>query len=136
MDDIEINMSNMDVLTQTSIECPMEEGSQTNTVTQQDSSGVLSIPEYMRGNKNLQDGLDTLSPMSDVTVQSNRHLDLHLSETVMEPTKSDETGWLQSEGFTPVVSKKLAVSRKSTLINKSMSQELENRKSPYGKKGR
>lgn len=54
----------------------------------------------------------------------------------MEPTKSDETKWLQTEGFTPVVNKKSAASRKSTLIDKSMSQELENRKSPYGKKRR
>ncbi|CAG8834823.1 40479_t:CDS:2 [Gigaspora margarita] len=125
MDDTEVNTSNTEVQTQTVMECPMEEGSQANTeapnmevntVTQQDSSGVSSLPK-------LRDELDTLSPTGNATVQSNGHSDPHLSEHIVEPTKADKTRRLQSEGFIPVVSKKLAASRKSILIDKSMSQD-------------
>ncbi|CAG8809539.1 420_t:CDS:2, partial [Gigaspora margarita] len=141
MDDIEVNMSNTEVQTQTVMECPMEEGSQTNTgssmvtndtkmgktellekdpisqgahvtgapnmevntVTQQDSPGVPSLPDYMQGNENLQDELDILSPTGNVAVQSIGHSDPHLLEHILEPTMADETGWLQTEGFIPVV---------------------------------
>ncbi|CAG8836245.1 41059_t:CDS:2, partial [Gigaspora margarita] len=115
MDDIEINMSNIDVLTQTSMECPMEEGSQANTGSSMVMNDTkMEKTELTEKDPIIQGGTcdmsskhgnqrDTLSSTSDVTVQSNRHLDLHLSETVMEPTKSDITEWLQSEGFTPVV---------------------------------
>ncbi|CAG8768731.1 43963_t:CDS:1 [Gigaspora margarita] len=39
-----------------------------NTVTQQGSPGVSNIPDYMRGNENLRDELDTLSSTGDTTV--------------------------------------------------------------------
>ncbi|CAG8811676.1 32912_t:CDS:2, partial [Gigaspora margarita] len=51
IDDIEVNTSDTDAQTQTAID----------------------IPEYMRGNENLQDELDTFGPTSSTTVQSNGH---------------------------------------------------------------
>ncbi|CAG8844637.1 37237_t:CDS:2, partial [Gigaspora margarita] len=59
-------------------------------VTQQDSPEVLSIPEYMRGNENLRDELDTLPSTSNTTAQSNEYLDPKLSETTMEFTEPND----------------------------------------------
>ncbi|CAG8854726.1 27557_t:CDS:1, partial [Gigaspora margarita] len=105
-------------------------------VTQQDRPEVLSIPEYMRGNENLHDELDMLPPTSNTTAQSNEYLDPKLSETSVEFIEPNDPEWSQSGEFTTVVYKRSKVSRKSKLIDNSIAQELENRKSPYGKKGR
>ncbi|CAG8836738.1 10846_t:CDS:2, partial [Gigaspora margarita] len=139
IDNIEINMGNTEIVAQTPMECSVEEENQVtmgaldiknNTVIQQNSLGVSSIPDHMQGNENLQDELDTLSPTSNVIVRSNEYLEFHLSETATDATKPEDIEWLQLEGFTPVVNKNLAVSKKNKLIDKSMSQGLENRQSP------
>ncbi|CAG8855814.1 36051_t:CDS:1, partial [Gigaspora margarita] len=59
-------------------------------VTQQDSPEVLSIPEYMRGNENLHDELDTLPPTSNTTAQSNECPGPKLSETSEELTEPND----------------------------------------------
>ncbi|CAG8855023.1 6263_t:CDS:2, partial [Gigaspora margarita] len=105
-------------------------------VTQQDSPGVLSIPEYMRGNENLRDELDTLPSTSNKTAQSKEYLDPMLPETLVEFTEPNDPEWLQPDEFTTVVYKRSKASRKGKLIDNSVAQELENRKSPYSKKGR
>ncbi|CAG8857009.1 43421_t:CDS:1, partial [Gigaspora margarita] len=105
-------------------------------VTQQNSPEALNIPEYMRGNEHLHDELDTLPPTSNTIAQSNEYLDPKLSETSVELTESNDPVWSQSDEFTTVVYKRSKASRKGKLIDNSMAQELENRKSPYGKKGR
>ncbi|CAG8837972.1 43010_t:CDS:2, partial [Gigaspora margarita] len=81
-------------------------------VTQQDSPEVLSIPEYMRGNENLHDELDTLPPTSNTTAQSNEYLDPKLSETSVEFTEPNDPEWLQPDEFTTVVYKRSKASRK------------------------
>ncbi|CAG8813363.1 36286_t:CDS:2, partial [Gigaspora margarita] len=81
-------------------------------VTQQDSPEVLSIPEYMRGNENLHDELDTLPPTSNTTAQSNEYLDPKLSETSVESTEPNDPEWSQPDEFTTVVYKRSKVSRK------------------------
>ncbi|CAG8807914.1 25138_t:CDS:2, partial [Gigaspora margarita] len=131
MDDIEINMSNTEVQTQTVIECPMEEESQANTGSsmvmndmKMGKTELLEKDPIIQNNENLRDDLDTLSPTGNATVQSIGHSNPYFSEHILEPTIA---GWLQLEGFTSVVSKKSAASRKSILIDKSISQELENR---------
>ncbi|CAG8849009.1 23046_t:CDS:2, partial [Gigaspora margarita] len=83
-----------------------------HAVTQQDSPEVLSIPEYMRGNENLRNELDTLPPTSNTTAQSNEYLDPKLSETSMESTKPNNPEWSQPDSFTTVVYKRSTASRK------------------------
>ncbi|CAG8727516.1 15591_t:CDS:1, partial [Gigaspora margarita] len=81
-------------------------------VTQQDSPEVLSIPEYMRGNENLCDELDTLPPTSNTTAQNNEYLDSKFPETSMESTEPNDPEWSQPDGFTTVVYKRSTASRK------------------------
>ncbi|CAG8831085.1 14382_t:CDS:2, partial [Gigaspora margarita] len=81
-------------------------------VTQQNNPEVLSIPEYMRGNENLHDELDTLPPTSNTTAQSNEHLDPKLSKTPVESTEPNDPEWSQPDEFTTVVYKRSKASRK------------------------
>ncbi|CAG8847901.1 6384_t:CDS:2, partial [Gigaspora margarita] len=81
-------------------------------VTQQDSPEVLSIPEYMRGNKNLHDELNMLPPTSNTTAQSNKYLDPKLSETSVESTEPNDPEWSQPDEFTTIVYKQSKASRK------------------------
>ncbi|CAG8845230.1 2215_t:CDS:2, partial [Gigaspora margarita] len=145
MDNMEISTSIVGTQIQQSVECSVGRENQTNTeapdkgeyaVTQQDSPEVLSISEYMRGNENLHDELDTLPSTSNTTAQSNEYLDPKLSETSVELTEPNDPEWSQPDEFTTVVYKRSKASRKGKLIDNSMAQVLENRKSPYGKKGR
>ncbi|CAG8777157.1 19255_t:CDS:2 [Gigaspora margarita] len=136
MDNMEISTSIVNTQTQQSVECPGKRKNQTNTepttkdpviqevhmieapdkgeyvVTQQNSPEVPSIPEYMRGNENLHNKLDTLPPTSNTTAQSNEYLDPKLSETTMESTEPNDPEWSQPDEFTTVVNKRLAASRK------------------------
>ncbi|CAG8829342.1 7120_t:CDS:1, partial [Gigaspora rosea] len=61
-----------------------------NVVTQQDSPETPSLPEYMRGNVNLRDELDTLPPTSNTNAHSKEWLDPKLSETTMESTNPND----------------------------------------------
>ncbi|CAG8838657.1 2253_t:CDS:2, partial [Gigaspora margarita] len=81
-------------------------------VTQQDSPEALSIPEYMRGNENLHDELDTLPPTSITTAQSNEYLDPKLSETSVELTEPNDPERPQPDEFTTVVYKRTKASIK------------------------
>ncbi|CAG8818874.1 44886_t:CDS:2, partial [Gigaspora margarita] len=83
-----------------------------HAVIQQDSPEVLSIPEYMRGNENLHDELDTLPPTSTTTAQSNEYLDPKLSETSVAITEPNDPEWLQPDEFTTVVYKRSKAARK------------------------
>ncbi|CAG8855853.1 40385_t:CDS:2, partial [Gigaspora margarita] len=138
MDNMEISTSIEGAQTQQSVECSVEKENQTNTgsslitndmgtemkepttkdpMTQdvhtiENSPEVLSIPEYMRGNENLRDELDTLPPTSNTIAQSNEYLDPKLTETSMESTKPNDPEWSQPDEFTTVVYKRSTASRK------------------------
>ncbi|CAG8803631.1 2599_t:CDS:2, partial [Gigaspora margarita] len=64
-------------------------------VTQQDSPGVLNIPEYI-----------------NTTAQSKEYLDPKLPETSVEFTEPNDPEWLQPDEFTTVVYKRSKASRK------------------------
>ncbi|CAG8773406.1 7453_t:CDS:2 [Gigaspora margarita] len=103
IDNMEINMSNTEVLAQTPMECFVEEGNQMTMgpslvmndtememieSTEKDSV-ILEV--HMTGALDIKNNMvtqqDSLGPTSNVTVQSNEHLESHLSETAMDATK-------------------------------------------------
>ncbi|CAG8696878.1 9810_t:CDS:2 [Gigaspora margarita] len=84
------------------------------TVTQLNNPEVPSIPEYMRGNKNLRDKLDMLPSTSSTTAQSNEYLDPKLSKTTMESTEPNDPEWSQPDEFTTLINKRSTVSRKKS----------------------
>ncbi|CAG8673459.1 7195_t:CDS:2, partial [Paraglomus brasilianum] len=83
-----------------------------NVETQQDSPETPSLPEYMRGNVNLRDELDTLPPSSNTNAHSKEGLDPKLSETTMESTNPNDPEQPLTDDFITVVNKRSAASRK------------------------
>ncbi|CAG8823193.1 6216_t:CDS:2, partial [Gigaspora margarita] len=64
------------------------------------------------------DTKDKLVAQHDNSVD-NKRVELHTLETANKATQSGDTKWLHSEGFIPVVNKKLAASKKNKKIKKS-----------------
>ncbi|CAG8845587.1 22053_t:CDS:2, partial [Gigaspora margarita] len=104
-------------------------------VAQHSNSGESTILIYMRGNEDLKDEFNTLSFTNNLAAQSNKHVEPHTFETASKATQLGVTEWLYSEGFTPIVNKKSAASKKNKKIKKSRLQEAESRPSLY-KKGK
>ncbi|CAG8722134.1 16640_t:CDS:1, partial [Gigaspora margarita] len=103
-------------------------------VAQHNNSEESTTLIYMQGNEDLRDKLNTLS-FTNLAARSNEHVEPHTLETANKATQPGDTEWLHSEGFTPVVNKKLAASKKNKKIEKSRLQEAESRPSQY-KKGK
>ncbi|CAG8698692.1 16260_t:CDS:2 [Gigaspora margarita] len=84
-------------------------------------------------NEDLRDKLNTLSFTNNIAARSNEHIESHTLETAIKITQPGDTEWLHSEGFTPVINKKLAASKKNKKTEESRLQEAESRPSPYKK---
>ncbi|CAG8577188.1 5286_t:CDS:2 [Gigaspora margarita] len=82
-------------------------------VAQHDNSGESTTPIYMQGNEDLRDELNTLSFTNNSAARSSEHVEPYTLETANKATQPGDTEWLHSEGFTPVVNKKLAASKKN-----------------------
>ncbi|CAG8727698.1 23698_t:CDS:2, partial [Gigaspora rosea] len=76
-----------------------------NTLVQQGNSEAPNTPTYTRGNENLRDELDTLSSSSKTADRSSAHSESHSMETATKATQPEDTNWLYSEGFKPVINK-------------------------------
>ncbi|CAG8814017.1 9887_t:CDS:2, partial [Gigaspora margarita] len=145
-----MNMSITETQTQATIEFPNKKINQVTMGLNLDtnSSKIEMIDPTENGLTSLQvtkagalnpevntsrDEIDTLDSTSNTVTQ---YQESYPPEMTTKDILPGNAKWLSSEGFTPVVNKRLTGSKKNKLTDKSRSHDVENRLFPYGKKGR
>ncbi|CAG8519780.1 20279_t:CDS:2, partial [Gigaspora rosea] len=142
-DSVETNMNNTEEQIQTIMKLPDEERKQMTMGSSPDTNSTevemidSTVNELIPSEIQMTDVLDTKdNTLAQQVDRSSAHSELHSMETATKATQPEDTDWLYSEGFKPVINKRSTTLKKNKQTDKSKIQDSEKRPFPYGKKGR